>query len=493
MDQQQFDRIAKALGASVSRRKGVFAAIGSLIGLSAAAETDAARKATRRHEKLACRNANSQCTTDAECCSGRCVEKFGGIGFRCAKAHGNKKKNGGNKDGGAVIPTGERCTSADTCADSAASCTTYTSGDPSGTYCLLPAGSSCSEDNWCTLGFCQSGTCAENCTVCAQGCPYTTIQGAYDDLPEMSQIGIAPGTYVESFRVVRNINFKRCGAGGEVHWQAGASDSYCANVDGNYAVTFRNLVFEPEDLKDTAYYALILVGGNSDTELFCVVNIDGCTFRNEVSDSYSALGMDELANVTVNNCTFETNYSSDEGGAIWSDGRDDAPALRNVLTITNSTFVSNVAGSYPDPDTYGGAVYIKQTDSTITNCTFRLNRSTGGGAIAMGQSSSLVVTDSTITGNDAEGQWGMGGGILLVPDGWGNANTSCDLTLAGSTEISGNTALNGSGIAVYSGDASHLWSVTGAQGRVSGNSTGPDCQKTVDSGTTWTTVTNCAF
>ena len=75
MDQDRFDRISQVLGTATSRRAGIFGAIGTALGLVAAPAADAARKATRRHEKLACRNANSQCISDDECCSGSCVPK----------------------------------------------------------------------------------------------------------------------------------------------------------------------------------------------------------------------------------------------------------------------------------------------------------------------------------------------------------------------------------------------------------------------------------
>lgn len=144
MDRPKFDTLTRTLGKRTDRRTGLLGAIGAWIGVAAAPETDAARKATRRHEKLACRNANSQCLSDDECCSGSCVPKFGGTQFRCAKRHG--KKNHGARNGGGSTP--------------------------------IPPGPSC--------------------TVCASGCPYTTIEAAINDTPSTPTtaiITVGPGTY----------------------------------------------------------------------------------------------------------------------------------------------------------------------------------------------------------------------------------------------------------------------------------------------------------
>ena len=159
MDSRIFDNATKVLGSAITRRTGILAAVVGLVTASGTAlEGDAARKATRRHEKLACRNANSQCLSDDECCSGRCVPKFGGTEFRCAKGRSRKKdggKKGGSDPSGNLIPNGEPCTSADTCEDSNASCTTYVDNTPSGTYCLLQEGDTCDVGNVCKGHLCS--------------------------------------------------------------------------------------------------------------------------------------------------------------------------------------------------------------------------------------------------------------------------------------------------------------------------------------------------
>jgi hypothetical protein len=93
-----------------------------------------------------------------------------------------------------AVPTSDPCTlGTDACADSAASCTTYTDPNaPSGTFCLLPDATSCTADEECVGDACVSGVCAvpttEPCIagtdVCADpdaSCTVYTAAGATAD------------------------------------------------------------------------------------------------------------------------------------------------------------------------------------------------------------------------------------------------------------------------------------------------------------------------
>lgn len=162
MNTNRVDRAARLLGSPVSRRSGVLVAIGCLFGVTEVRGADAARKATRRHEKLACRNAGSACTSNDECCSASCVVREGGTGFRCAKSHGGRSSRGGGRGGSStsLIPNGFRCTPTDRCEDPRSSCTAYVNTDPEITYCLLPVGATCDADASCNVGLCDAGVCA---------------------------------------------------------------------------------------------------------------------------------------------------------------------------------------------------------------------------------------------------------------------------------------------------------------------------------------------
>jgi predicted outer membrane repeat protein len=399
----------------------------------------------------------------------------------------------------APVPTGQPCDAdTDTCADDAASCTEYQTGTPNGTYCLLPDASACTAAGECESDACTAGVCVTSCTVCASGCPYTTIPDAMIGVGPGGTIHIAPGVYDSYGNVnaaeVDNLTLRRCGARGEVRWTS-TSDLYCFHIDGAYAATLENLTFFGTNSEPG--YNLITMSGDSSGPTFATLTVNNCVFENMAGgDSYGSIQLDSYSNITFTGCTFRNNTGYSDGGAIQCSGGDSPVASRNNLTLTDCTFVQNQAGGDPGlPDSYGGALYLYRTNATITGCTFDGNYGEGGGAITAEHSVSVTITDTVITGNrsTSNGSPYPGGGILLVPAG-STADVSIDLTLAGTTKISQNVGSQGSGIAVQAGDPSYLWTVTGAEGKVKNNTGAPDqCAVSTDGGTTWTGVTNCAF
>jgi len=118
---------------SCSRRAGLKGLIAGLVGILGFSGAEA-----RVQVPPTCRGVGMQCTLGAECCSGRCIAKADGTS-RCARKTSNRKKNGTKK-------------SAD-------------SGPP------------------------------PNCTVCASGCAYSTIERAILEAAPGSEITIHQGTY----------------------------------------------------------------------------------------------------------------------------------------------------------------------------------------------------------------------------------------------------------------------------------------------------------
>ena len=150
LDEKQFDGITRALASGMTRRGGIGALIAAVAG--AAGVSVAAANPGRRHEKLACRNANSECTSNDQCCSGSCVPKpEGGTGFRCAKRHAKKPKNKNEKEApvGPVVPLGEPCEPGFSVCERGR-CQSFSENplvqDPAGTYCLLNDGDACALD-----------------------------------------------------------------------------------------------------------------------------------------------------------------------------------------------------------------------------------------------------------------------------------------------------------------------------------------------------------
>jgi predicted outer membrane repeat protein len=135
-----------------------------------------------------------------------------------------------------------------------------------------------------------------------------------------------------------------------------------------------------------------------------------------------------LGEVTVINCLFNGNNAS-QGGAIYSE---------RTVTVVNSNFTGNTGPR--DYNHFGGAIF-SLSDIIAVNTTFHGNWARNGGAT---YSSSIVSTGSIFTNNtvndssDNFPNTGNGGAIYTVHD-----------VTARSTSFIGNTAVSGSGGAVY--------------------------------------------
>ena len=91
MDTSTFDQITRRLALATTRRRSIASLVAGALGLAGISAADAARGAGRRHERLACRNDQSECTANEQCCSGICKLKPGsGTEYRCV---GDEKKN----------------------------------------------------------------------------------------------------------------------------------------------------------------------------------------------------------------------------------------------------------------------------------------------------------------------------------------------------------------------------------------------------------------
>ena len=110
MDGSSFDRSTRRLSVTTSRRAGIASLLAGALGIAGVSAADAARGAGRRHEKLACRNDQSECTANEQCCSGICKPKPGsGTDFRCVGKHKKKDKKKNEKDGAVCVEFGEPC------------------------------------------------------------------------------------------------------------------------------------------------------------------------------------------------------------------------------------------------------------------------------------------------------------------------------------------------------------------------------------------------
>lgn len=153
------------------------------------------------------------------------------------------------------------------------------------------------------------------------------------------------------------------------------------------------------------------------TALLDNVNISGNTAI------YSGGGISNSSGtMTINNSIVRSNSSEDGGGIFSSD----------TLILNNCELSENSASFY------GGGIY-NQGNLTIMNSSVKNNSAVidGGGIMNQGNTGSMVLNNTTISGNTAA----QGGGIF---------NNINPLTINNST-ISGNMAANGGGLAINSG------------------------------------------
>jgi len=105
VDGSSFDLITRRLAVITTRRGGVAALLAGALGIARISTADAHRGAGQRHEKLACRNDQSECTANEQCCSGICKAKPGsGTEFRCVGKR-KKKDKADHHNGGSPAPT----------------------------------------------------------------------------------------------------------------------------------------------------------------------------------------------------------------------------------------------------------------------------------------------------------------------------------------------------------------------------------------------------
>jgi len=134
-----------------------------------------------------------------------------------------------------------------------------------------------------------------------------------------------------------------------------------------------------------------------------------------------------------NNLTVECSNLIDmevdgSGGAIYSIGANGS------LVITESTISGNSVINN------GGGVYIDEHTANITNSTFTDNSADdSGGGIYIGATGVLTITNSTISGNEQPDNGGAGGGGIAIASGG-------DITISNSTITANSADAGGGGI-----------------------------------------------
>jgi parallel beta-helix repeat protein len=432
----------------------------------------------KKNNKCRCVSRGKKCTEDRNCCS-RGKQRLSCIDRVCQAG------------GSGEIPTGAPCQPGQVCKNAAATCTTYTNGAPTGTYCLLPTGSPCgATDGFCTSQFCNGGTC-QPCTVCSDSaaCAHNTIGGAVAAASAGAVIGIAAGTY-DTYLTIEtdNLTLRRCGGpdAGSVLWTQDAGDGESLDLEetGISAFTVKGIDFM------AAYQAMIILAtGASDKRL--TLTVEGCTFtgRHNISTDYyaPAITTNDYTNITITDTTFTDFIADSYSGAAFSSNGDITD--RNIVIMTNVTATGCSSGYQ------GGAFDIRKATATLTNCTITGNTaSMAGGGINLDGGGTVTLVNCTISGNattSTVAEDGVGGGVSVRDNGGNIPADITKLVIQGTTTITGNTASgpnasNGGGVASLNGGLIEGGSLT----NITGN-TPSDQNCTLETGGTFSTV-SCA-
>jgi predicted outer membrane repeat protein len=252
-----------------------------------------------------------------------------------------------------------------------------------------------------------STAAADTLTVCASGCQYTSINAAIDAASDGDVILLSAETYYEGARI---------------------------NTDGK-AITLRGATDKSGDP------ASILDGADSHQLIECQNDEDASTrfenlvIQNGYGEPNGAGGGDggdgggmymRNCTPTLVNCHFLYNRANNEAGALNVNGSDAHPIL------TDCVFIGNEAED-------GGAIYLEQSNITMTDCRFENNAAidagnADGGAFYLNNRCLAVLTGCTFSGNTADRD---AGAIYL--DGVPSENDPESLTMI-DCEISNNTA-----------------------------------------------------
>ncbi|MFM9107861.1 MAG: right-handed parallel beta-helix repeat-containing protein [Chloroflexota bacterium] len=466
MDAGAFDGLARRFGARWSRRDGLKAALAALAGGAAArlgiGEADAKRRG--RGDDRGNGNGSGSgpwpagpggpkrkdnvCKRDRDCCTGYCRTRRGATAGNCR-----------------CVKVGAAC----------------------------KAGQQCCSGSVCFKGSCVRNQPAKICAVCASGCAHTSVNAAYAAAAPGATIAIGAGTWPTGIEVTKSMRIIACEGADEVILTPDGSvtDSYAlpaiiVEKSGDttpYTITLDGLTFKGSG-KDNGESLIYAPYGGSVS--FRVLN---CAF----SDAYTGLNIGDGAH-TVQGSTFtasvygasvslydgtiavtgSTFNGCDTYGFYALGNQEVADRAKSVFTYTDCEFNSN-----------GDAGLVQYGGSGVADgCTITGNG--GGGAVATW--GDLTLKDTTVSGNTDDS---YGGGASVYAGSYNGQGYDASLTLAGSTVITGNTAPEGSGIAVQT-DGVLTGAVTGASdSNVYGNLSGDQCD--FNDGSSWTQVPNCAF
>ncbi|TMD75182.1 MAG: HYR domain-containing protein [Chloroflexi bacterium] len=193
---------------------------------------------------------------------------------------------------------------------------------------------------------------------------------------------------------------------------------------------------------------------SGDIKLSSTLSINGSMTLSGSGQSVTLDGGDSIRVLLVNSVSFTLNALTIAHGSV-GDGGGGLASNGGTLSISNSTFAYNFAGTVDLNSGTGGGLSSNGTTLSISNSTFAHNSafSGGGGLIIYGESGTVSISNSTIANNSASGSFGggEGGGIFNALDF--NVGT---MTITNSTIANNSTGTFGDGAGIYNNSSSTM-------------------------------------
>ena len=171
------------------------------------------------------------------------------------------------------------------------------------------------------------------------------------------------------------------------------------------------------------------------------------TFEDNLAYEGAAMGIFGPCDASFNNCNFSRNESTTIAGAGWGGGMIGFPP--GTMVFVDCVFNQNIASGSD-----GGALLLKDFDTTLSSCIFSDNTSGDDGG-ALWSKGNTTLLDCSLTGNTADDD---GGGIYFESD----INNGVAQVIG--SNILGNNSFSGGGIFIDLGAIVQLQST-----RVCGN------------------------
>ncbi|MEM1093376.1 MAG: choice-of-anchor Q domain-containing protein [Bacteroidota bacterium] len=291
---------------------------------------------------------------------------------------------------------------------------------------------------------------AQDHTVCASGCDFTTITAAIAAASNGQVIEVQDATHTEAgITVNKNLTIRGQGASSTTV-QAAATRATAGNrvftVNGGVTATIRDMTIRHGRVSSSNGGG-IRNTGTLTLEQVAVVDNDDPINGNTIGGG----GVFNSGTLTIRSSRIANNTSLREGGGLFNSG---------ILTLENTTVEGNSAGNAFGGGLFnsgtltirsslitnnmaireGGALYVSSGTLTMVNTTVEGNsagNAPGGGFFISG--GTVKISHSTITGNHAGGGSGTGGGIRRS----GGTVTLKNTILAGNTSTNGSSDCQG--------------------------------------------------